>query len=365
MLYLVKKVEILSENEIKKILIIRLSALGDTIHTLPMAYELRKQFPDVQIDWIVEDKAEKFIINNPLINNVYVLPKKKWKNNPDKVSVVKEFLSIIKSIKEQKYDIAIDTQQLLKSAVILGLSGAKRKITPDGGREFSWLFANEIIKMGRKQFDINYHVVKRNLEIAQYLGCSIQKNPEFVIPDLNNEVSSEIKNIIEKLDNNRKTIVIAPATTWENKHWTLQGWIDVINELKNDSNILITAAEKEKELAAKILAGINSENLVDLSGKTTLSDLVYIFKHSDMVISPDSGSCHIAWAVNHPKIITLFFATSANRTAPYGEKYFSLSAKTNCSPCMKKCCKLKTNKNKCMEEIKSQDLINVIKKVLQ
>ena len=364
MLYLVKKVEILTENEIKKILIIRLSALGDTIHTLPMLKALRDKYPDAQIDWIVEDKAAAFLVNNPLINRVYMLNRRRWKNNSNKVRAFSEFSSVIKKLREQKYDVVIDTQQLFKSAVIMGLSGGKRKIAPDGGREFSHIFANEIIKMGRKPFDINYHVVKRNLDIAGYLGCNTEKI-EFIIPDFEQFYSEEVKNIINNLDKCRKTIVISPATTWKNKHWTVQGWIDVINEFKNDYNIVITATEKEKVLTDKILSQIHGGNITDLSGKTGLNDLVYIFKNADLVISPDSGSAHIAWAVNHPKIITLFFATSANRTAPFGDNYYSLSAKISCSPCMKKHCRLKSNKNKCIEEIKSEDLINVTKKVLQ
>ena len=365
MLYLVKKVEILSENEIKKILIIRLSALGDAIHTLPMANAIRKHFPNIQLDWIVEDKAEKFIVNNPLINNVYVLPKKQWKKDKNKIKVIKEFLSIVKSIKEQKYDVVIDTQQLFKSSLIMALSKGKRKISLDGGREFSWLFANEIIKTGRKQFDIYYHVVKRNLEIAKYLGSETQEFPEFIIPDFNGEYSEEIKGIIDNLDKSRKTIVLSPATTWQNKHWTIQGWVDVINEFKETYNIIVTAAENEKSYTMQILQQINGGNIIDLTGKTTLADLVCIFKNSDLVVSPDSGSAHIAWATGSPKIITLFFATSSQRTAPYGDKYYSLSSKIPCSPCMKKHCKLKTNKNSCIKEIKSEDLINVIKKVLQ
>ena len=85
----------MAANKIKKILIIRLSALGDAIHTLPMANAIRKQYPDAQIDWIVEDKAAEFIINNPLLNNVYVLERKKWRKNPDKTANIKEFFSIM------------------------------------------------------------------------------------------------------------------------------------------------------------------------------------------------------------------------------------------------------------------------------
>ncbi len=352
-------------NNIKKILIIRLSALGDTIHTLPLANAIKKQFPSVQLDWIVEDKASKFIINNPLINNVYELPKKKCKNNKNKFQNIIEFFKIIRKIQKEKYDIVIDTQQLLKSAIILGLSGGKRRIALDGGREFSFLFANEIIKTERKQFDINYHVVKRNLEIAKYLGCKDLKE-DFILPDLSKEYSKEIIEIISKIDRNKKTIIIAPATTWENKHWEIDGWIEIINVLKTEYNIIITATKQEETLTQKILSNIkNNENIIDLTGKTNLADIVYVYKNADIVITPDSGSCHIAWAINKPYIISLFFATSEKRTAPFGDKYYSLSADIACSPCMKKKCHRSSEINACRKTISPQKIINIVKKVLQ
>ncbi len=363
MLYLVKKVEKLKNNNIKKILIIRLSALGDTIHTLPLANALRKRYPNIQLDWVVEDKAEKFIVNNPLINNTYIIERKKWKNNGI-IYAANEFFSIIKKIRSENYDIVIDAQQLFKSSIIMGLSKGKRKIALDGGREFSWFFANEIIKTNRKQFDINYHVVKRNLEIAKYLNCQ-DIETEFIIPDFNDEYSKNIINIIKNLDTSKKTILIAPATTWNNKHWTIEGWVDLIKEFKESCNIIITATEKEQILTNRILEKVSGKNIINLAGMTTLSDIVYICKNVDLVISPDSGSAHIAWSTSHPKIITLFFATSKERTAPYGEKYFSIQSKAECSPCMKKHCKLKNNKNKCIQEISSEEIINIVKKVLQ
>lgn len=363
MLYLVEKVEKLKNNEINKILIIRLSALGDSIHTLPLANALRQKYSNIQIDWVVEDKAEKFIVNNPLLNNVYVLERKKWKTLP-KIKALKAFFSIIKKIRTEKYDIVIDTQQLLKSALIMQLSKGKRKIALDGGREFSWLFANEIIKTDRKQFDINYHVVKRNLEIAQYLGCE-DIEPQFIIPDFSKEYSQEIMSIVDNLNKTKKTIIIAPATTWVNKHWTVQGWIDVIKEFKASCNIILTATEKERVLTEQIVSKFTDENIIDLTGKTTIADIVYLCKNADLVISPDSGSAHIAWASACKSIITLFFSTSANRTAPYGCNYYSLSTSTVCSPCMKKHCKNKNDKNHCIYGISSGKLINIVKKVLQ
>ncbi len=343
------------ENNIRKILIIRLSAIGDTIHTLPLAYSLRQSFPDTVIDWVVEDKAAGFIVNNPLLNRVYVI---------DKKNKLKSYFEIIKKIRKEHYDIVIDVQQLLKSAVIMGFSNAKRKITQDGGREFSFIFSNEIIKTGRKLFDINYHVVKRNLDIAKYLGCK-DCGIKFIIPDFSNIISDKVKDIIQNIDKSKKTILLAPATTWKNKHWTNEGWQELINEFKDNCNIIITASGKEKELINQIISGFSSNNIINLAGLTSLADLTYIFQNVDIVISPDSGSAHIAWASGAKSVITLFFATSAERTAPFGDNYYSFSAQIACSPCMSKHCRLKTSQNQCCKEINSKEIINIVKKVLQ
>ena len=88
----------------KKVLIIRLSAVGDTIHTIPLACALKKKYPDIILDWVVEDKASKFIINNPLINRVYELPRKKWNENKNKIQNFTEFKDIIKEIRKEKQE---------------------------------------------------------------------------------------------------------------------------------------------------------------------------------------------------------------------------------------------------------------------
>lgn len=336
-----------------KILIIRRSALGDTIHTLPLAKSLREKFPNAQIDWIVEDKAEKFITNNPLLNKVYVIHKK--------TGGFAEFKQIIKQIRALKYDIAIDTQQLLKSGVILGLSGAKRKITLSDGREFSWIFANEIIKTNRKQFDINYHVVKRNLEIAKYLGADEEKI-EFTLPNTSENDKNKAKDLLNKIDPNLKSVIISPETTWDNKHWTVDGWRKVIEKLLGKVNLVYTGTSDENGLSGKILQGF--DGIINLSGKTNLFELEEVFKLANLVISVDSGSAHVAWATGVPAIITLFFATSSKRTAPFGEKYFSIQAETPCSPCMKRKCKNKII-NECVPTISPEKVISTMNEILK
>jgi len=338
-----------------KILIIRRSALGDTIHTLPLAKALRDIYPDAQLDWIVEDKAAQFVVNNPLLDNVYVIHKKS--------GGIKEFCGLISEIRHQKYDIVIDTQQLLKSAAIMGLSGGKRRITLSDGREFSGIFANEIIKTDRRQFDIHYHVVKRNLEIGAYLGADTD-NIEFVLPPSSQTSIDKAKSLMSQCSPDKKTVIIAPETTWANKHWTAENWKKVIDYLKGRVNLVYTGTKNDNGLSKAILSEVGENDVINLCGQTNLEELTEIFKLSDLVITPDSGSAHIAWATGIPAIITLFFATSAERTAPFGEKYFSVQSETPCSPCMKKKCVLKIN-NECVQAVNFEEIVKLINKVLQ
>lgn len=345
------------ETRTTKILIIRRSALGDTIHTLPLAKALRDRYPDARIDWIVEDKAAQFIQNNPLLDKVYVIHKN--------TGGIRDFLSLIYQIRKEKYDIAIDTQQLLKSGIIMGLSAAKRKIALSDGREFSGVFANEIIKSNRKQFDISYHVVRRNLEIAKYLDAD-SENIEFVLPEIPQEAKEKVKSLLQNINPDLKTIILAPETTWENKHWTVEDWKAIIRYLKGKVNLIYTGTDNDKGLSEAILSETHRDDIINLRGKTSLQELTELFTHADLVITPDSGSAHIAWATGKPSVITLFFATSAERTAPFGEKYYAVQAKSPCSPCMKKVCKFNNNKkNQCIYSINFEEIVKLINKILQ
>lgn len=346
-----------------KILIIRLSALGDTIHTLPLVSALKEKYPNCEIGWVVEDKAKQFVVNNPLVDNAFVIPKKNWKNRGFSFRNIREFFSIISEINAHHYDIVIDTQQLIKSAVIMAFLNIKRKITLNDGREFSCVFANEIIKTQRKQFDVNYHVVRRNLEFAKYLGANSDE-VNFVLPPSSEEVMAKVTELLSPLDSRKKTVVIAPATTWKNKHWKKENWCEVVNNLKLDVNFILTATNADKDLADFILKNTNKE-VLDLCGKTNLEELTEVIKRADLVISPDSGTAHIAWATGNPSVITIFCATSPNRTGPFGKKYISIGPEIDCAPCMKKKCKLKLHNIPCTESIISDNIINIVNNLLQ
>lgn len=352
------------KQELNKVLILRLSALGDTIHTLPLAYAIKKTYPECEIGWVVEDKAALFIKSNPLIDKCYVLPKKEWKKRGSlSPQNFKDFKNIIDEINAQNYDVVLDTQQLFKSASLLPFLNIKRKITLSGGRELSSLFSNEIVESTHSLFDPDYHVVKRNLELASYLGADTNE-VRFVLKPSTDNVVSKINTLLSSLDSDKKTVVLSPATTWENKHWIEKNWSEVVDFLKGKTNIIFTGMESDKPLIERIIKHSGYENALILAGKTNLEELAEVFKRSDAVVSPDSGSAHIAWAVSKPAVITLFFATAENRNAPFGENCFTLAPDLDCHPCMKRKCRLIKDSNKCCSMVSAADVINLLKSTL-
>lgn len=334
----------------KKILIVRLSSIGDTIHTLPMVYSLKKTYPNCKIGWVVESKAKLFVENNPYVDKCFIIDKKR-----------KNLFKVIKKIRKEKYDIALDPQQLLKSGIILGLCGANKKITLTEGREFSWIFANKVIKSKRKLFDTEYHVIKRNLELCEYLKCDTTEI-EFPMPKITEKEREDIYKLLPK--NTKQNIALSPATTWRNKHLPTTFWVKIIKHLENRANIIFTGSIKDASLINHIIEKSHIKEYTNLVGETDLLELKELYTHCKLVITPDSGSAHIAWAAKEPSIITLFCSTSAKRTGPFSDifpkKYLSIQSNISCSPCMKRKCYKQKNKDFCIKNFNIKEILKYV-----
>src|SRR3989337_4435726 len=143
-----------------KILIIKLSSIGDVIHTLPCLYALRSAYPSAKIDWIVEEEASNILVSHPLLNEVFVIKKRGWFKD------FKKTYNIAKSIKALNYDMVLDFHGLLKSGVWVFLSNGKRRIGFDKSGELSYLFLNEKLP----PYNPDKHAVDRYLDLVKHLG---------------------------------------------------------------------------------------------------------------------------------------------------------------------------------------------------
>lgn len=345
----------------KKVLIVRLSSMGDIIFHIPLANLFKNQ--GYQVGWVVSEKGYELIKDNPCVDNVYFVPARKWKQrgwlHPKNFF---EFISILKSIRKEKYDIAIDCQRMFKSMYWMLLSGAKRRIISQDTREYAQLGANEVIPKHLTNRD--RHVLLNSYEFAKYLGLNTDE-VKFTLPETSSDVKKYVDNLLEGIDNTKPLVVIAPATTRDLKHWDRDNWKKLVKGIQEDCTLIYTGVEADREL----LSDIGANEHINLCEKTNLESLRELFSRVDLVISPDSGSAHLAWASGKPAVIAIFTCTPPKMYGPFGndEKYIAINGGLPCQPCWDtKVCPLAGDKNKLCTKLPSADkIINIVKKILK
>lgn len=328
--------------------------MGDVIFNLPLANILKEG--GYEVTWLVSEKGFDIVNNNPAVDEAILAPVEKWKKQ-NFFTNFKEYISLIKYLRAKDFDIAIDTQLLLKSFIWTVFCGAKRRIVSKSAREFAILGGNEVI--GKLAQDYSTHAAISYLEFAKYLNLDTS-SVKTSLPPSTEDITNRINNLIKDLDNNKPVITLAPATTWVTKHWSKDNWKELVSKLENNYNLVFTGTSKDTELINYISGGKH----LNLAGKTNLLELVELFRRTDLLISLDSGSTHLAWASGHPKIVSIYCSTPPSRYAPIGEnsKYIALTGNLNCQYCHKRICPLKTNECTYLPETKK--VLEAINKLL-
>lgn len=343
----------------EKILIVKLSSLGDILHNIPLANQLKKA--GYEVDWLVSEKGFDLINGNPCVDEAILAPVVKWKKKGFSPLSFFEYLKILVRLRCKKYDIALDTQGIFKTMYWMKFCGAKRRIVAKNAKEFATWGGNEIIPSVYK--GINFHNVMADLEFAKYLGVNSDEII-FTLPETSKETKAKVDELLKDIDKTKPVVVIAPATTWRLKHWDKDNWRKVTDYLDGKVNLVFTGGPKDKEL----LSYIGADRFINLAGKTDLRDLQEIFSRSILVMAPDSGSAHLARAVNIPAVISIFTCTPPKMFGPFGDenKYFSVNGNLDCQPCFTRECHLQGDRHeKCLNFPKPDEIINIVNKILQ
>ncbi len=330
-----------------KILIVKLSSIGDVVHTLPCLNELRNAYPSARIDWLVEEEPSNLIIGHAFLNEVFVIKKRGW---------LKDFkwtYGIAKKIRGMDYDIVLDFQGLFKSGIWVFLSNGKRRIGFDRSRELSYLFLNERLPA----YNPDKHAVDRYLDIVEYLGI---KRDKIVFPFSTSEgekkkVSGFLKahGIWEGIP----FIVVSPAARWETKLWDSKKFARLCDEVMERFSCIAVIVGASSDRINEEIVSLTNNRVVDFTGKTTLKELAYLMSLAQLVITVDSGPMHIAAAAGVP-VVALFGPTAPWRTGPYGEGHTVIRKELPCSPCFSKVCR--GNNRVCMNEIEVRDVMGAV-----
>ncbi len=289
------------EHNIKRIAVVKLSAMGDIIHAMVALQFIKKQYPNLVIDWFVESAFSDILEHNPHINNIYTVNLKNIKN---KKSEIFSQIARIKEYSKNNYDLIIDAQGLIKSALVAKLLGKNiAGFSKNSIRErFASFFYNIKVDIAYDQ-----NAIMRNAKVlAAPLGFEISKNDI-----LNKEpflfFKEEQPIINDYLDTKKKNIIFVIGASWISKMYSKDKFVKIINAL--DQNALIVWGNEFERVTATYIAANSSAKVLP---KLDLNTLKALLSKADLVIGNDTGPTHAAWALNVPSI-TIFGNTPGKR----------------------------------------------------
>lgn len=326
-----------------RVLIIKMSSLGDIIHTLPALSDAAKHFPDIKFDWLVEAPFQEIPMLHPHVNQVIAIQLRKWRKVWWKcifsLNFYKDMWQVLKALRATQYDYVIDAQGLLKSALI-GLFCQKNRMG------YSWKSMKEplasLFYQHKAVIPWDQHAIKRVRALfALSLGYPIPLDtPHYGLEEL----VIEEKNHSDK-NTLRPYYVFLHGTTWNTKHWPEQYWIDLGQKiLARDPNAqikLLWGNETERQRAIRFAKAL--PNVVVLS-RASLKDIAYLLKGAKGIVTVDTGLGHFAAALGVPTI-SLYGPTDPNQCGTMGAKQKALSVSLDCAPCRKKICQFTENKS--------------------
>lgn len=325
-----------------KVLIIKTSSLGDIIHTLPAITEAKTLLPHIQFDWLVDESFQEIPAWHPAVHTVIPIPLRRWRKQWWKAGWSGEIKSVFNQVRKESYDLIIDAQGLLKSALLAWIcKGTRIGLSFTSIREpIASLFYQK--KCVVPNYQKAHAIMRARLLFAKSLGYSLPNELK---------LNTDFKNIsygLEQILSFKTTIpmqtekpycVFLHATTWTSKLWPESYWLALSSRLKAlGFDILLPWGNSiEYEAAQRIKA---KSTHVFILPSSTLTDLAFILGKATAVVSVDTGLGHLSAALGVPTV-ALFGSTDPELTSPIGCYQKTLSANFVCSPCLSRTCTYK------------------------
>jgi lipopolysaccharide heptosyltransferase I len=310
-----------------KILIVRLSALGDIVHALPVLAAIKTAMPDAQVDWLVEENyASILAIASGLRRRIIVRARTSFAT-PDAISFGgwRGYHAAAKYLWNQDYDIALDLQGLIKSAIWARISFANRVVGFDEANlrepQAAFLYSETVTPMGQQadrptgqqaNRPTGQHVIHKNLAILS----ALQIKPAAIEVPLAPQASADTTAAIAAAGGPRRFIVLNPGAAWPNKRWPAEKFGALAASLRDRLGLpsLVTWGLSERELADAVVRA--SSGAATSAPATSVSDLAALLRDSALIVSGDTGPLHIAAAMGTP-VVGLYGPTWPERNGPW------------------------------------------------
>ncbi|MDQ7047899.1 MAG: lipopolysaccharide heptosyltransferase I [Sulfurovum sp.] len=329
-----------------KIAIVKLSALGDIVHAMAILKLIKQSIPQSRIDWIVEENFVSVLEHNPYIDTILPVNLKSLKTNKFNI-----FLEIkrLRKYAQNNYDVVIDMQGLIKSAIVSRILGSNVGFDKNSIRERMAAF------LYKKSFFIPYseNVIMRNLNlVALSLELKIEEGFLKDKEALLFFTEEDRKNTASFIDKDLKTIIHILGSSWESKIYPKEKFVEIIDGL--EGNHLLVWGNESEHASAKYVAEHTNARIIP---RLTLNGLKALISSADLVIGADSGPTHFAWAMNRPSI-TIFGPTPSARNTLASTIHKVIDCGKNIDPM------ILDKQDFCIQHIESQKIVRLAKELL-
>ena len=348
----------------ERILIVKLSSIGDVVQSLPVAAALRRRFPGSYLAWAVGPPAADVLIGNPHLNDVLVIGGRGRPtvgahgdvplSAPPRAASLPPLSSpaaLRQAFRPFRFDVSLDLQGLFKSAAVAYLSGAGDRIGFRTLHEGTFLLNNHRVVPNRR----DVHAVDSYLDFAEALGAPRQP-VEFTI-----SISDDDRKAVDSLVGAQAELAaIIPGARWESKLWPAARFGAVAQALAEQFSVtaVIVGGPGDAGLAREI-AQVSRTEVLDLTGKTTLKQAAEVLRRCRVTIGNDTGPLYLSAAMGTPTV-AIFGPSDARRLGPYGPGHAKVVAEIECAPCRNRRC----SRRRCMEMIEPARVIEAARALL-
>ena len=372
----------LRSADFSRILLIKPSALGDVVHTLPVLVKLRARYPRAQIDWLITPENAEVVRYHPALSNVVLFARRDFSKRGRRWRAFLSFFDLLKQIRSAKYELIIDMHGQVRSAFFALISGARVRIGFDrpvkrgltvsaehalknipnhgwrGAREGSWIAYTHRIPIPT----LDVHAIDRYLWVAPLLG--LDDNPPDLTIRLSPQATNKVNRLLEEqgVPVSKPLVVLVPGTIWETKHWTIEGFAGVARQFLQDGFAVALAGTMRDQQRCRQIAAA-APGTCDLSGKTTPADLAALIRRAEVAVTNDSGSMHVAASLGKP-MVSVFGPTNPVHIGPYERPESVVRVDLPCSPCNYRRLSQCPFDHACMKQVTSAMVVERVRKIL-
>jgi heptosyltransferase I len=310
-----------------KILILKPSSLGDVIQALPVLRLLKLHFPKSEIYWWIDSGLAPLLEKDPDLAGIFLFYRNRWASPLHWGEMLKSILEM----RRKNFDWVIDLQGLARSATFAWLANGALTVGVADYREGAPGFYDLAVPRPSRET----HAVDWYLNVVKSLDVPVHNNFIWLQPDL--ETQNAIQN--KWAANQSRWIVINPGARWLNKRWPAEYFAELVKRLaeqNRDSRFVVLGGKEDRQLG-EMIAQAEPTRCLDLTGKTSLREMVEWIRLSDLIVTNDTGPMHVGAALGKP-VVAMFGPTNPNRTGPYGQIDRALRIDLACSPCLKDVC---------------------------